>query len=174
MSKVCTNCKMNKSIDKFYKLRAQCKTCMNAKRRKKYKTNDTYRKKCIEEAISFKTRKREKLREEYINEIGIDNKKCKYCDVIKHKDRFRHNRLKCRDCERDDPTEKFKRYVRTRIYNCLKRNKNKRSIDYLGCSNEFYYNYIMSYDESFTIDNYGKVWHIDHVIPISSFDLTDN
>ena len=37
---------------------------------------------------------------------------------------FRYNRLKCRDCERDDPKEKFKRYIRTRIYNCL-RNKNK-------------------------------------------------
>lgn len=24
-----------------------------------------------------------------------------------------------------------------------------------------------------TWDNYGKYWHIDHIIPCSSFDLTD-
>ena len=174
MSKTCTNCNEVKDIQEFYKDRAQCKCCMNFKRREKYKNDEKYRNKCISKATEFKSKKSQLRREKYIEEIGIDNKKCKYCDIIKHKDRFRHNRLKCRDCERDDPKEKFKRYVRTRIYNCLKRNKNKRSIDYLGCSNTDYFNYIMTYNNEFTLENYGKEWHIDHVIPISHFDMKDD
>lgn len=177
MSKVCSKCNINKNIIEFYKNRAQCKDCMNKKRREKYKNNIEYREKCLKQGRIRKRkisniRKNKKL--EYQMFIGIDNKKCKYCNVIKHKEKFRHNRLKCKDCERDDPKEKFKRYVRTRIYNCLKRNKNKRSVDYLGCSNEEYFNYIMSYNKDFTIENYGKIWHIDHVIPISKFDMSNN
>jgi len=171
--KCCTKCKLDKELSEFYKLRAQCKLCMNKRRRDKYKNNEVYRKKCIQTAICTKRKKILLKKEKLIKEIGIDNKKCKYCFKIKHKDRFRHNRLKCRDCERDDPKEKFKRYVRTRIYNCLKRRKSMRSIDYLGCSNNDYFNYIMNYNNDYRLENYGKVWHIDHVIPISLFDLSD-
>jgi hypothetical protein len=100
--------------------------------------------------------------------------KDQFGNVIKHKDRFRHNRLKCRDCERDDPNEKFKRYIRTRIYNCLKNhNKTKHSIDYLGCTTLEYSNYIFNYNPNYNLDNYGNTWHIDHVIPISKFDLNN-
>ena len=171
MIKNCNNCKLDKHIELFYKDRAQCKDCMNYKRRLKYKENTEYRKKCIEKATIFKKKKLVEKRQMLINKIGIDNKLCKYCNIIKNKDKFRYNRCKCRDCERDDPKEKFKRYVRTRIYNSLKRNKNKRSVDYLGCSNIEYFNYIMSYNKKYTIENYGKIWHIDHIIPISIFDM---
>lgn len=170
----CNSCNENKEITEFYKNRKQCKNCMNIKRRNKYKSNQEYREKCILKATLFKKKKILESRNKYINEIGIDNKKCRYCNTIKNKSKFRHNRLKCRVCERDDPKEKFKRYVRTRIYNCLKRNKNRRSIDYLGCSNKEYFDYIMSYNSDYTIDNYGTEWHIDHVIPISKFDMSND
>jgi hypothetical protein len=88
---------------------------------------------------------------------------------------FRYNRLKCRDCERDDPTEKFKRYIRTRIYNCLKnKNKYKHSVEYLGCSSDEYFKWIFSYNKNYNLENYGKEWHIDHVIPISKFNLDNS
>ena len=126
-------------------------------------------------AIKFKHEKaiiKQKIREEEQHNIGIDNKKCKYCDEIKHKDRFRHNRLKCKDCERDDPTEKFKRNIRTRIYNSLRyKNKTKHSVEYLGCSSNEYFNWIFKYNNNYNLDNYGAEWHIDHVIPLSKFDL---
>jgi hypothetical protein len=174
MSKVCSKCNINKNIIEFYKNRVQCKVCINNKRREKYKNNNQYREKCIKLATEFKIEKQNAKYEKYIKEIGIGNKKCKYCHIIKEISKFRHNRLKCKDCERDNLKEKFKRYVRTRIYNCLKRNKNKRSVDYLGCSNEEYFNYIMTYNKDYTIENYGKIWHIDHVIPISTFDMSNN
>lgn len=173
--KICSNCKENKSTDKFYKRGLICCECNNFKRRQKYKNDEEHRKKLIKNAIDVKHKKvieRQKIKEEEQNKIGLENKQCKYCDEIKHKDKFRFNRLKCRDCERDEPTEKFKRYIRTRIYNCLRnKNKAKHSVEYLGCSSDEYFKWIFNYNNICSLENHGKEWHIDHVIPISKFDL---
>ena len=173
--KICSKCNENKSVDRFCKQRSICYDCNNNKRRERYKNDEQHRKKLIKMASEFKHERvleRQQLKEEEQNKIGVDNKLCKYCSKIKHKDRFRHNRMKCRDCERDEPVEKFKRYVRTRIYTCLRhKNKTKHSIEYLGCSSESYFNWMFSYDNNFNLDNHGKEWHIDHVIPLSKFDL---
>ena len=105
--------------------------------------------------------------------IGFQNTKCEYCYEIKSSEKFRFNRLRCRDCERDEPIGKFKRCVRSRIYIALKKNKTKRTIKYLGCTNNEYFDWIMTYNENYNLENYGNVWHIDHVIPISKFNLDD-
>jgi len=176
-TKTCFKCSENKSIEYFIKERNICKDCNNLTRRQKYNTDEAFRKKVIKESSECKHKKvvlKAIQIEQHQLIIGIDNKVCRYCNVIKHKDKFRHNRLKCRDCERDDPNEKFKRYIRTRIYNCLKNhNKTKHSIDYLGCTTLEYSDYIFSYNENYNLENYGKIWHIDHVIPISKFDLNN-
>ena len=171
----CSKCFLEKQEEQFYKRGKICCDCNNEKRRQKYKNDEEYRLKLIKMATDFKHEKviiRQKTREEEQLTIGIDNKKCKYCDEIKNKDRFRHNRLKCKDCERDEPTEKFKRYIRTRIYNCLRyKNKTKHSVEYLGCCSDEYFKWIFNYNINYNLDNHGSEWHIDHVIPLSKFDL---
>jgi hypothetical protein len=173
--KCCSKCDKSKELCEFYATGRVCRECNNLKRRDKYKLDDTHRHKLIQMASKFKHEKvltNQKIKEEKQIEIGLENKQCKYCNEIKHKDRFRYNRLKCRDCERDEPVEKFKRYIRTRIYNCLRNsNKTKHSIEYLGCSSDEYFTWIFNYDSTFNLSNHGKMWHIDHVIPISKFDL---
>ena len=174
---ICSKCDIAKTSDAFYNIGKVCIDCNNLKRRTKYMNDEEYRNKLIQNAIKTKQKKvliRQKIKEEEQQKIGIENKQCKYCQEVKHKDRFRRNRLKCKDCERDEPTEKFKRYIRTRIYNCLRyKNKNKHSIDYLGCSSVDYFKWIFSYNTCYNLDNHGKEWHIDHVIPLSNFDLND-
>ena len=173
--KICSNCKEEKTIDKFYKRVSFCCECKNSIRRDKYKNDEEHRTKIIKMATDFKHKKvieRQKIKQEEQNKIGLENKQCKYCNEIKHMEEFRYNRLKCRDCERDEPTEKFKRYIRTRIYNCLRnKNKTKHSVEYLGCSSEEYFKWIFNYNNNCNLVNHGKEWHIDHVIPISKFDL---
>jgi len=175
--KICSKCEEAKTSEEFYKRGLICCECNNSKRRQKYKDNEEYRKKIIKQASDFKHQKvieRQKNKEEQQNKIGLENKQCKYCDEIKHKDKFRFNRLKCRDCERDETTEKFKRYIRTRIYNCLRnKNKTKHSVEYLGCCSDEYFEWIFSYNNNCNLENHGKEWHIDHVIPISKFDLNN-
>lgn len=173
----CSKCLLEKTVSEFYKSGKICCSCNNEKRRNKYKTNEEHRKKLIKLATDFKHNKvveRQKIRQDEQSKIGFDNKKCIYCTEIKHHDRFRHNRLKCKDCERDEPIEKFKRYIRTRIYNCLRyKNKTKHTVDYLGCSSDEYFKWIFNYNNNCILENHGKEWHIDHVIPISKFDLSD-
>jgi len=173
--KHCSKCETDKSLDKFYSRGSICCECNNNKRREKYKNNDEHRRKLIKMASDFKHDKsveRQKLKAVEHQKIGLENKQCKYCNEIKHTEMFRRNRLKCKDCERDEPIEKFKRYIRTRIYNCL-RNKNKsmHSVEYLGCSSDEYLYWILSVNNDYNLKNHGKEWHIDHVIPLSKFDL---
>jgi len=175
--KTCSKCKETKSSEEFYKHGSVCCECNNHKRREKYKENEEHRKKLIQQATVFKHKKvleKQELKREEQNKIGLENKQCKYCNEIKHNDRFRHNRLKCKDCERDEPTEKFKRYIRSRIYNCLRyKTKTKHSVDYLGCSSDEYFKWMFNYNNNYKLENHGKEWHIDHVIPISKFDLSN-
>jgi hypothetical protein len=173
----CSKCLIEKTSIEFYRHGKICCNCNNEKRREQYKNNEEHRKKLIKQVTEFKHNKvleRQKIREAEQQAIGIENKQCKYCNEIKNKDRFRHNRLKCKDCERDDPVEKFKRYVRTRIYNCLRnKNKTKHSVEYLGCAPVEYLKWMLNHNENYNLDNYGEVWHIDHIIPLSKFNLDD-
>jgi hypothetical protein len=169
----CNNCDEEKLISGFHKGRKICCDCINKKRREKYDNNEEHRKKLIKMASEFKHNKvieRQKIKEE---EIGKENKKCNYCEEIKHNSCFRYNRLKCRICERDEPIDKFKRIIRSRIYASLK-NKNMKTIEYLGCTNNEYLKWILSINKDYTLDNRGEEWHIDHVIPISKFDLDND
>jgi hypothetical protein len=89
---------------------------------------------------------------------------------VRAKTEFRHNRLKCKICERDEPVEKFKRTVRSRIYLAIK--KDKHTIEYLGCTSKEYLHWLLSNgNDYYTLENRGQYWHIDHVIPLSKFNL---
>jgi hypothetical protein len=46
-------------------------------------------------------------------------------------------------------------------------------MEYIGCSIEHLKDYLQSkFENGMTWENYGK-WHIDHIRPCASFDLTD-
>ena len=175
---MCSVCNTSKNATLFIRGSKRCKDCNNIKRRNEYQEKEEVRVVKIEQATNYKKR-RKAIRDEVKlaeiktleEEIGQDNTICKYCNEVKTKTRFRHNRLKCKDCEREDPFEKFKRYVRTRIYNCLKGNKTKHAHEYLGCSPDEYLKWILFNASEFTLENYGQVWHIDHIIPLSKFNF---
>lgn len=177
--KTCNQCSETKDISEFIKNRNICKVCNNNKRKHKYKSDEEHRKQLIQYATEYKIQKKEERhkRQGLLQEIiGINNKKCKYCFEIKPDDRFRKNRLKCKDCEREHPETKFIRSIRSRIHSGLTRSSNKKTkytIEYLGCSMKNYFKWIMTYNSSYNLNNYGKEWHIDHVIPVSKFDLCD-
>ena len=169
--RTCNTCKNTKELSRFDGSRKTCRDCVNTRRREKYNTDEEHRQKLIKIASDFKHNKVIERQLQKEEEIGKDNKKCNYCFNIKHSSKFRYNRLKCRDCERDDPIEKFKRVVRSRIY--LSLTKDKKTIEYLGCNSNDYLQWILSNNNGYTLENRGKEWHIDHVIPLSKFNLDD-
>ena len=66
--------------------------------------------------------------------------------------------------------------MRHRIIHAIKRSnttKNTKTTRLLGCSVLELKIYVESlFLPTMTWENYGKLWHIDHIIPCSSFDLT--
>jgi hypothetical protein len=64
--------------------------------------------------------------------------------------------------------------IRTRIWHVIK-NKTIGSIELTGCPIEQLILYIESkFQSGMNWDNYGKYgWHIDHIIPLSSFNLSN-
>lgn len=89
--------------------------------------------------------------------------------------RKRSNRLKTDECF------KISCYLRNRLVKAIRRNQKLGSaVKDLGCPISFFKSYLQSWfynnpttNEEMTWDNYGSKWHIDHTIPLASFDLTD-
>jgi len=169
----CNLCYITKSISLFIKNRKICIDCNNDKRRTKYKNDEDFRIGIIQKVTEFKQKRAFEKHKSKEIEIGIGNIKCEYCKEIKINDRFRHNRLKCKDCEREDPISKIIRNVRSRILTAIK-NKSKHTIEYLDCNCRDYLKWLLNNDARYTYENYGNEWHIDHVIPVSKFDITNH
>jgi len=166
----CNVCNNTKSLTLFVKNRKICTDCNNNKRRAKYNSNEEHRVKLIQRATEFKQKKITEKKQIKEDELGLGNIKCNYCNEIKLKENFRRNRLKCKDCEREEPISKIIRSVRSRIFSAIKF-KSKHTISYLGCNCLNYLKWILNNNQLYTFENHGKEWHIDHVIPLSKFDL---
>jgi hypothetical protein len=88
---------------------------------------------------------------------------------------FQDNKAYVRDKNRErtktDARYKFIVNQRRRISLALG-HKQKKTIEYLGCnSDEFFQWMSCQLDGELTLENHGEKWHIDHVIPISNFNL---
>lgn len=179
ITKCCSICNKDKALEDYHRNSKICKICFNEKRRSKYASDEEHRRKLIESATQFKIQKKlerhailDAERKKFVEEHGEDKKLCKYCEKIVSKDRFRHNRLKCKDCERDDLYIKFTRGIRASIWNRLTK-KTKHTIEYLGCNYQEYFQWLSyNFDGIFSFENWGPMWHVDHVIPLSKFDLS--
>lgn len=91
------------------------------------------------------------------------------------------NKEHCREYSKQYSSNRYKNDIeyrllislRNRLGKFIKRNsKSKRTIELLGCSVEFLKQHLESqFKPGMSWDNYGK-WHIDHIKPCASFDLS--
>jgi hypothetical protein len=76
-----------------------------------------------------------------------------------------------------DPQYRFRCLMRNhvkRIFRKAKTKKEGRTIEYLGCSMLHARRHIeKQFKKGMHWNNHGTVWHIDHIIPLAKFDLTD-
>jgi len=81
--------------------------------------------------------------------------------------------------ENEDLSFRFAIRARTRIKSAFRNmstRKDTKSFDLLGMSGAEFASHIMNHPnrhESFTLENYGVAWVVDHIRPIASFDLSN-
>ncbi len=89
---------------------------------------------------------------------------------------IKRERERFRDKYKNNEEFRIKSLLRRRLLNAVNKGfKKGKALEFLGCSIEEFKTYIASqFKEGMSWDNHGiKGWHIDHVKPCSSFDLTD-
>ena len=113
---------------------------------------------------------------------------CKFCSKIyyynnqirilnNHKIYNENNRSKINAYERHKRRTDFKfnlfRNIRQRTKYSFKSQNIEKSIKLLGCSNHFFRKWIIHQLYGImTIENYGKIWSLDHCLPLSKINLS--
>jgi len=106
----------------------------------------------------------------------------KYCSVTcKEKHRKSYKLIYHKNRYKNDPEYKIRSIIRTRIFKAFESqlsNKKYSSINYLGCTGDFYKQYLESlFVDDMSWSNWGNgpgKWNIDHIIPINSFNLLND
>jgi len=86
----------------------------------------------------------------------------------------RHPEKRKASAERYNKTPKARlaAAIRSRLSSALK-SKKESTLTCLGCTPQFFKKYLEAqFLPGMTWDNFGK-WHMDHIVPLSAFDLTD-
>ena len=143
----------------------------NKEKRKEYLIKNKH--KIKERQKEYLIKNKHKIKE-YQKEYKEKNKEKRKEYRIKNKEKINEQR---KERIKTDLNFKFRSYIRTRLINAIKRQyglKAQSSMELLGCSIEDARKHLESkFDLFMTWENHGSYWHIDHIIPCASFDLTD-
>jgi hypothetical protein len=190
--KKCGRCGEVKELSEFGKskqtsdgLRCYCKTCKRiesaAWRENNLGYGRKYRQENRDELIEFGRKYYRENKEELYKKKRIyldSNPEVKAADASRKKAWYEANKQRVIDRKRERRQSnvqlRMAENLRVRLYNAIKHNSKVGSaVSDLGCTMEEFKAYIENkFVEGMTWENYGQ-WHLDHIIPISSFDLTD-
>lgn len=156
-------------------MKKKCFKCKNIKE----DNNQTYCDKCNSKRMKKYYLKNREHRLQKSKEYNIKNKekRRKYQKkyFMKNKEKFRLYSKKYHNKFKNNKNYKVKKNLRWYLWSLLKeRNlkKNKSVLSLIGCSLNFLLNYLESkFKQGMSWNNYGE-WHIDHIRPCSSFDLS--
>lgn len=74
---------------------------------------------------------------------------------------------------RIDPIYRIIEGFRSRLCSILLKSKKDKTMDLVGCSPMQLRSHLEShFTKQMSWDNYGRYWHVDHIIPVSAFDHT--
>jgi len=168
MTKLCSKCRQIRFLDDFHKsmiskdgFHCWCKGCKK-KYQKNYYLNNRDELKSGQKNYYLNNRDE---RKEYQKKYQKKNRK----KINKTKNKYQKNRLKADICY------KIAHNLRGRLYRTIKNNqKSGSAVRDLGCSiSELKKHLELLFKPGMSWDNYGE-WHIDHIIPLSRFDLTNS
>jgi hypothetical protein len=195
MKKICGKCNQEKSIESFYKDKSKrdgrhsnCKDCVKLyqkentlkikQRKKEYRQENREVIRAYEK--EYREENRNKIRE--INQRSYNKHKTKRQaeqkeyrkknnDIIFRR-RYKWEKSKLKT----DLNFKLAKNIRARLKQAIKDNQRAGSaISDLGCSiEELKLHLEKQFQDEMSWENWGLYgWHIDHIIPLSSFDLSN-
>lgn len=178
--KTCSKCGETKALELFKKskqckdgLSSWCKACHAAEGRTRYAADpDPKKEKNSKWSKANPEHHKALQRSWYYSNKDEQNKKSRDYNV-KNRDRLRaYDKQK----QIDEPSYKISKVLRSRLGVAIKGNqKSGSAVSDLGCTIDQLKQHLESqFLPGMTWDNWGKEgWHIDHIRPLASFDLTD-
>ena len=155
--KVCPYCDVERPNEMFRKNRRKCLECERENGRK-YRKSELGKKKS-QKWVEDNSEQMAKLQANWYQ----DNK-----DKINEKYRERYHY---------DINFKLIVNNKSRINNALNnagKSKHQRTVKYLDCTPNHLANWLSyNFTDKMNFENHGSYWHMDHVIPVNKFDLTD-
>ena len=168
------NCKSNYCGPHYLKSpERKAKRRANSKIRYLNKTPEQLQK-AVARVKAFNDAKRSPEDLDRLNEIRAIPKETRA--AISKANRAKYNKEYEIKRKKHDVEFRIAKNIRSRVSKAIKLDiKRGSSIDDLGCSIEFLKKYLESkFTEGMTWDTYGhKGWHVDHIIPLISFNLSD-
>ena len=178
--KTCTKCNQSKALTEFNKrsasrdgLTSRCKVCKKADKKKWYQNNrekdNAYSKKWhqnnLEKARASVRKSRENNREKYNASQRKRSKRPEYKKKANARAKERYH---------TDPQYRLKKLLRKQLHRALKgKNKSASTMTLLGCSIPHLKDHLeKQFLPGMTWENHGPVWHVDHMMPCASFDLS--
>lgn len=131
--------------------------------------------KCDNKNQYLKRKVRAEIDNEYKNKLLDSVKKCRKGNkyIYKNEERSAYLRDYNNKKRATDINYKLRCNLRNRLYYAVKFKKESSILDLIGTDINGLKTYLQSkFSEGMNWDNYGK-WHIDHIRPCISFDLTN-
>ncbi len=147
--KTCTTCKKEFTLDNFYKdnhtktgITGSCKNCLKDRVKK------------------FIAENKEEYKKKY--KIYNDNKR-----------NSEKRRIWRRAYIKRNTDQRFRKKIANKIRKRLQSKNGVATTKFLGCSvNEFKAHLAAKFQPGMSWENYGTVWHMDHIIPCAAFEPT--
>lgn len=182
--RVCSKCKINKTIDNFHKGRVECKSCnkkyksenkekISLQKQKYYLENKIY----ILNRCKEYRRKNEEIVKERARKSARKNRgkrKLYYKNYLSKEENKQKKRDYENNCRKNDLNFKLKKNLRGRVSAAVRGiYKSRSTMELLGCSIEYFKEHLENqFDNDMSWVNYGyRGWHVGHISPCENFDL---
>jgi len=172
----CAKCQKAKSIDSFWASQYGCIECSKETKQKWDSSHPDYYSNYRQDNVERQKQAHKSWFERNKEKKNLQNKE--WYNENKESIKLRHkmNRQKLSS----NPQFKLSKALRQRVYSFLLGSKSIKTMDLLGCSMEDLKTHLESqFTEGMSWENYGNpngnhsnCWHMDHIRPCCSFDLT--
>ncbi|TEU30081.1 hypothetical protein [Alkanindiges illinoisensis] len=181
--RVCNRCGEQRELDQFVRnknkpdgIHTVCKPCTKIYKAKYYAENkakilEGFKQKYAENPEKYRELERQRRSE---NTALYNQRALEYQKRNKDKVNARHREWEGRQ-RLENIQYLIRNQIRRNLNNALRRNsKNCIATQQLGCSIEFFKNHLeRMFKHDMRWDNRGVIWTIDHIEPLSAFDLTN-